>query len=368
MITTTSKLVWLAKKINEASKEYNTSHVNAAVRFFHLYRESFSPIEIFKYGLLDPAVSNVTLSRFLPSERSWRYFEPINRCTGLARIDDKLLFDQVCQSEGLPVAPLLGAYPDFMIEKSGPGDRIYPESAQVWRNTLHENLPDEFIVKPRCGVRGYGVRVIKRENGCFSDHDDTKQSLDELTSYLDSISAMKELQEEFPLIGVGVRGAVIQQVLTGHSVLSKLSGTNVVHTVRICTYVDSDGQVSPLFAFLKIVGRGNVIDNFSGGALGNMIGQIHLESGTLEYVFACRPDTNLGYRLACHPDSGQPFAGFQVPLWPEALDLAYRAARVFLPSRALGWDVAITPDGPVLLEGNQNWEPVVPFHTRPWLM
>ena len=35
-----------------------------------------------------------------------------------------------------------------------------------------------------------------------------------------------------------------------------------------------------------------------------------------------------------------------------------RAARAFAPLRTIGWDVAITPDGPSLIEGNVTWDPL----------
>ncbi len=37
----------------------------------------------------------------------------------------------------------------------------------------------------------------------------------------------------------------------------------------------------------------------------------------------------------------------------EAID----AARKFMPIRTIGWDVAVTPDGPVIIEDNLWWAP-----------
>ena len=59
-------------------------------------------------------------------------------------------------------------------------------------------------------------------------------------------------------------------------------------------------------------------------------------------------------RFETHPLTGIPFMGFQVPLWDEALDMVRKAARKAYGYNChwIGWDVAITPDGPVLVEGN----------------
>jgi hypothetical protein len=41
-----------------------------------------------------------------------------------------------------------------------------------------------------------------------------------------------------------------------------------------------------------------------------------------------------------------------VPDWPAIRDLALRAARSFPESPFIGWDLVVTPDGPVVLEAN----------------
>jgi hypothetical protein len=40
-------------------------------------------------------------------------------------------------------------------------------------------------------------------------------------------------------------------------------------------------------------------------------------------------------------------------MWDRVLDLARRCAPVFRPVRYQSMDIAITPDGPVLVEGNR---------------
>ena len=47
--------------------------------------------------------------------------------------------------------------------------------------------------------------------------------------------------------------------------------------------------------------------------------------------------------------------GFQVPFWSETLELVKAAALVNTDNRSIGWDVAITNDGPELIEGNHDW-------------
>jgi hypothetical protein len=57
------------------------------------------------------------------------------------------------------------------------------------------------------------------------------------------------------------------------------------------------------------------------------------------------------------PDTDRSFVGYRLPCWAQVKDVALRAAAAFPWARAIGWDIAISDRGPVLLEGNQRWSP-----------
>ncbi len=46
------------------------------------------------------------------------------------------------------------------------------------------------------------------------------------------------------------------------------------------------------------------------------------------------------------------FEGIVLPFWPQLIDLVSAAALTLRPLEYLGWDVAIAPDGPVIVEAN----------------
>ena len=61
-------------------------------------------------------------------------------------------------------------------------------------------------------------------------------------------------------------------------------------------------------------------------------------------------------RFETHPLTGIPFMGFQVPCGMRRLIwCARRRASLRYNCHWIGWDVAITPDGPALIEA--NWRP-----------
>ena len=55
---------------------------------------------------------------------------------------------------------------------------------------------------------------------------------------------------------------------------------------------------------------------------------------------------------ANHPYTGSPIQGFQVPQWQEAMDMVKQAATMVPEMGYVGWDVAFSDKGPVLVEGN----------------
>ena len=87
-----------------------------------------------------------------------------------------------------------------------------------------------------------------------------------------------------------------------------------------------------------------------------------MHSGRLERVTGIRPGKPAATALRHHPDTGIKFRDFTLPHWQDALGLALQPASEFSDTGLIGWDVTITENGAVLLEGNSTWHPNVPLH------
>ena len=57
-----------------------------------------------------------------------------------------------------------------------------------------------------------------------------------------------------------------------------------------------------------------------------------------------------------HPITKLAIEGFCLPYWPEAMALVERAHRTMPQLLTLGWDVAITDDGPIIIETNCRYD------------
>lgn len=56
--------------------------------------------------------------------------------------------------------------------------------------------------------------------------------------------------------------------------------------------------------------------------------------------------------LLAHPDTNVRFNDIVLPYWPELKETVTRAASMVSGLPYIAWDVAITPEGPCIVEGN----------------
>ena len=137
-----------------------------------------------------------------------------------------------------------------------------------------------------------------------------------------------------------------------------------MNTIRAVTIQGKSGAISVFSAFLRLGANANTfVDNRAMGGFG--VG-IDLKTGRLmRYGF---PHDSFGVKTETHPLSGIVFEGYQIPWWPETLELIQNAHRQFYELQSIGWDVVITENGPILLEGNDDWEIGGPQDTYGGLM
>ena len=181
----------------------------------------------------------------------------------------------------------------------------------------------DVIYKPFVSSGGKGIR---------------KLSLKEGTKHL-----YEELKE------AGQDQALVEEALQQHKDMARLckDSINTIRMVTLCW----NGQYHLLYAVCRIgPGNGSITDNVSQGGL--VIG-VDTKAGVFNTAAADRD----GKPQRVHPASGTRLVGFQIPYWEETLEMIEMAAKRIHDRAGLGyagWDVAITPMRPVLVEGN-NW-------------
>lgn len=176
---------------------------------------------------------------------------------------------------------------------------------------------DEIVAKPRDGMCGKGVEMLRPAD------------------YTDYSLFYKDLQD----MGTGLLEEKIRQ----HPDMAKLYPDSI-NTLRMVTL--NNGRAVSLVLAICRIGNGGRVDNFLNGG---MMTRIDTDSGKLLYDAV--DAKNEVY--ASHPLTGVPFAGYPIPMWEQCVAFAKKAATVVPQVGYVGWDLAVTPDGPVLVEGNE---------------
>ena len=116
-------------------------------------------------------------------------------------------------------------------------------------------------------------------------------------------------------------------------------------------YQQENGVVIPLKSFLKTGKPGSLIDKTENGGASVFIDQ---GTGTLLNGFNWSPEMRA---LSQHPSTGVSFEGVQIPFWKEAEEMAVLALKVYANTRFTGVDIAISEEGPMMVEMNVHPDP-----------
>lgn len=156
---------------------------------------------------------------------------------------------------------------------------------------------------------------------------------------------------------------LIQAFVKQHPAMSGLHPQSV-NTIRLLTVRSlKDGQIHVMPSILRIGTGDSIVDNTSQGGLA--VG-IDIETGYLKQYGFYKPDfgydveengvVTARFKENEHPDSHIRFADFQIPYFQEVLRQAKYYHEMMPSLHSIGWDIAIGEDGPIFIEGNDNWE------------
>ncbi len=177
----------------------------------------------------------------------------------------------------------------------------------------------KFIVKPDAEASGRGIRILE-----VSDHDDARKKI-------------------VGIYGVDFRSLIMEELVIQDDRMGMFHPQSV-NTLRVRTF-RFDDRVEMLPCNMRI-GQGNaVVDNTGKGGI-----SVALDSSGCA-IAAC---DEYGTRYINHPDTGVPIIGFQIPLWDEVVSLAHALAMTVPEVRYVGWDIALSNNGWVLIEGNDK--------------
>lgn len=275
-------------------------------------RHNIPPLEFFAYRM--PDAPEISPSAWLVQTEVPRVAVALAEPQAKRIANDKHLFWLFCCEQGLPAIPTIAV-------SSQPIGVPKPATGQL-------------IVKPRLGSNGRGLELWESLEGEYrrrSFAPEVNRSYDwaGLCGYI--AARQKAEGEEF----------LLQRYLRLHPELRRVVKEGMP-AARLVTGLSPDGIVTLISASFARPDPGRIKSN--GGAHR----AVDLDSGRLDPPRA-------GQYHSIFPDSdlAKDLDGLVLPDWSRAREIVLAAHRAF-PARAvlLGWDVAFTDEGPVLIETN----------------
>lgn len=142
------------------------------------------------------------------------------------------------------------------------------------------------------------------------------------------------------------QGKLILEELIVQNEKMAVFNSSSVNTVRFFSYNTRHGIKSP-FGFLRTGRPGAVVDN---AGAGGVFAALDMERG----VVIAQGCDEMGGLYDKHPNSGVPYIGFEIPEWDKAVALCYEAASLFKTVKSIGWDIAYTDKGWIIVEANMS--------------
>lgn len=209
------------------------------------------------------------------------------------------------------------------IEGAGLG-RFLPTTVAVSRKGVLERRSAEpggpFVIKPTTGHAGHGVAL-------FDEFEPAVAACPSDDVFL------------------------IQEKVVAHPYASEVYPGSL-NTIRVQAIRDGEDEPIIVAAVHRFgAATTGMVDNINQGGL---IARVDLATGRLSSAVS-KVSGPRRVEHAVHPDTGAAIAGRQVPFLDEVTDLVRRLMVLFAGAEWIGWDIAITEQGPIAIEGNAGW-------------
>ena len=272
------------------------------------------------------------IKSYLPNRLSSKIPSAFNQSLAKQVLDDKLYFSLFYSRYGINL-------PDIIAYNNKNYFTVGSKTTVVRNESSFRDFAKElFEQNPSCDI--FFIKKTYSSSGGKNIHILTAESLTNQGGKVEEIYT--------DLVGSSF---VFQEHVNQHSELNRLNPSSL-NTIRFDTFIDKEGKIDIISGMLKMSTNNAPVDNLSTG--GCAVG-IDLNTGRLRATAYAKMKYFGTRTLKEHPVTGLRFEGFGIPFINEAQELVLKAAGLMPALRLVGWDVGISEDGPVLIEGNSDY-------------
>ena len=243
----------------------------------------------------------------------------LNSCN--RRIREKLYTYHFFKDRGILVAPIIASF--------------HSENKIHWYTEEHALPRESIFLKPTSLAGGKGI-----EKWIYSNSERIWTYLHFKYGEVELLNHCIHLSNSYEIM--------LQPCLENHSTIRDLSN-EALCTARVVTAIrprETTAQV--IMSSFRIPRKDSFMDNFGQGGLVSPISS----EGILGVARA--KDIRIGEHET-HPDTHALILGRELPNWDAALKLAQKAHESVPNLVSVGWDIALTEEGPTLIEANLGW-------------
>ncbi|MGO3691066.1 MAG: sugar-transfer associated ATP-grasp domain-containing protein [Psychroflexus halocasei] len=194
----------------------------------------------------------------------------------------------------------------------------------------------EFVIKTTESSQGEGVIVIK-----------------DIKEVEDKMILIQSNDKEILLSKILNHEALIFEKLLYQTKQFSSFNASSINTIRFMTSLDPSGEVNIFGTFIKVGRKGAWVDNAGSG--GNICANVDIKTGLINNVIEFN-DWRSNRDITHHTDSGTLLEGVKIKDWENICEQVKTYQKQIPYLKAIGWDVAITDEGPVIIEINDFWD------------
>ena len=277
--------------------------------------------------------SNQLRKTFLPYNQAVEYWKLLNPDIYACLARDKYIAHSILKMNNIPTSELYLYYNPNVVVKS----EFQAYDINGVMHILSQKQIKSCVIKPaQDSAHGDGVIVcydiVFEDNTCY------------LKKYNGSYISLGDVLRDRPLL--------FEELIVQNQQFSLFNASSV-NTIRIMTALYPSSEVKVIAAFLKIGRCGSDVDIAGGG--GNVDCAVDIKSGALYNVVEFNSWRDIRM-VTNHPDNATKIDGEIIDGW-EHIVAQIKVFQSRIPQlKIIGWDVAITDRGPIIIEFNNWWD------------